>query len=402
MTETRHDHFPIFDLESIADERNKNLPPRQVMMNGAPVWLVARYEEVRECLAHSALSPAPAYAAEHGQESPLSGLFIDTVFGNNPPEHTRLRRMLTKEFNAARVESLRPRVQEILDGLLDEIAPDGHADLVTSLSIPLPTLVICDLLGIPAADRHEFHQWAQAMIASGFDESAIAASRVAAQQLWDYIEQLTERKRHAPEGDLISDLVSANAEDRLSQRELVATARVLLVAGYELTSGMLSNAVFALLTHPQQQELLRRDPDLVVRSIDELLRYDGPGIFNVRFANEDVRIGPALIRAGEQVLMDLQAASRDPALYVDAERLDLTRNATAHLQFGHGIHYCVGAPLARLEGQLVITTLLRRFPDLRLGCPVEQVSRTKNNFLSSLAGLPVQWTPSSQPGNAHD
>ncbi|MEU9448678.1 cytochrome P450 [Streptomyces sp. NPDC048277] len=358
-----------------------------------PVWLVSRYDEVRECLSNPALSPPAAFAAEHGLASPLSGLFEDTVIGSNPPTHTRLRQPLTKVFNIRRVDQLRPRIQEITDSLLDEVAADGSADLVQTLAVPLPLLVICELLGIPTSDREQIHHQAQAMLAAGFDPDAIAASQTAAAELWDYMADLTEQKRRSPGNDLVSDLVAASDEERLSERELVAGCRALVIAGYELTSGFIGNALHSLLSRPEVAAELRERPEIDLRGVDELLRHDGPGQFNVRFVNVDFAIGGADMHPGDQVLLDLEAANTDPGRYVDGTELDLTRDSAMHVQFGYGIHFCVGAPLARVEGEIAINTLFRRFPDIELAKPADEVGRNANPFQRSLSELPVRFSP---------
>ncbi|MFD8095032.1 cytochrome P450 [Streptomyces malaysiensis] len=391
MADTPEEELRILDPQSVAQELRKHGPPRQITMHGATAWLVSRYEEVRDCLGHPGMSPAAAYAASQGQTNPVSGLFEDTVAGTNPPQHTRLRRLLAKAFTVRRVESLRPRVQEITDTLLDRIAVDGRADLVSALAIPLPMQVICELLGVPIADRTEFHQWADLMLTPPLNPDTAARSQDASAKLWTYMEDLAEARRKAPEDDLISDLMSAHEDDRLSHREVVATARMMLIAGYELTGSFISNAVFSLLSQPDQMELLRKDPELAGRGLEELLRHAGPGILIVRFANEDVEIGSVSIRAGDQVLLDMDAAHSDPAHFTDGERLDLTRDSAIHLQFGHGIHYCIGAPLARVEGQIALESLVRRFPGLRLSVPASEISHSKNPFIRSLTALPVEF-----------
>ncbi|MBZ6227628.1 cytochrome P450 [Streptomyces olivaceus] len=362
-------------------------------MNGMPVWLVSRYDEVRECLSNPALSPPAAFAAEQGQATPLSGLFEDTVIGSNPPTHTRLRQPLTKVFNIRRVDQLRPRIQEVTDSLLDEVAADGSADLVPALAVPLPLLVICELLGVPTTDRELIHRNAQAMLASGFDPEAIAASQAAAAELWSYMADLTERKRRSPGNDLVSDLVAASDEERLSERELVAGCRALVIAGYELTSGFIGNALHSLLSRPEVAAGLRERPEIDLRGVDELLRHDGPGQFNVRFVNVDFALGGVDMHPGDQVLLDLEAANTDPSRYVDGKELDLTRDSAMHVQFGYGIHFCVGAPLARVEGEIAINTLFRRFPDIELAKPADEMGRNANPFQRSLSELPVRFSP---------
>ncbi|MEV7981249.1 cytochrome P450 [Streptomyces sp. NPDC086519] len=393
MAQTPEEEMRILDPQSIAEELRKNGPPRRIEMHGTAAWLVSRFDEVRECLAHPRMSPAAAYAASQGQTTPVSGLFEDTLMGTNPPEHTRLRRLLGTAFTARRVEALRPRVQEITDSLLDAVAADGRADLVSALAVPLPMQVICELLGVPIADRTEFHQWSDLMLLPPFDPESAARSADASAKLWSYMENLAEERREDPRDDLISALMSAHEDDRLSHREVVSTARMMLIAGYELTGSFISNAVFSLLTRPDQLDLLRADPELAGRNLDELLRHAGPGILVVRFANEDIEIGGVTIAAGEQVLLDMDAAHSDPTHVTDGERLDLTRGNVMHLQFGQGVHYCIGAPLARVEAQTALESLFRRFPDLRLAVPAAEVGAKPNPFIRSLTSLPVEFAP---------
>ncbi|MBT2411058.1 cytochrome P450 [Streptomyces sp. ISL-12] len=393
MAQTPEEEMRILDPQSVAEELRKHGPPRRIEMHGTAAWLVSRFDEVRECLAHPRMSPAAAYAAAQGQTTPVSGLFEDTLMGTNPPEHTRLRRLLGTAFTARRVEALRPRVREITDSLLDAVAADGRADLVSALAVPLPMQVICELLGVPIADRTEFHQWADLMLLPPFDPEAAARSADASAKLWSYVENLAEERREDPRDDLISALMSAHEDDRLSHREVVSTARMMLIAGYELTGSFISNAVFSLLTRPDQLDLLRADPELAGRNLDELLRHAGPGVLVVRFANEDVEIGGVTIAAGEQVLLDMDAAHSDPAHVTDGERLDLTRGNVMHLQFGQGVHYCIGAPLARVEAQTALESLFRRFPDLRLAVPAAEVGAKPNPFIRSLTSLPVEFAP---------
>lgn len=393
--EVESDHYPIFDPQSIAAERNRHVAPRKVNLGGTPAWLVSRYDEVRECLSTPAMSPAPAYAAEHGQHSPLSGLFADTVVGSNPPEHTRLRRPFTRVLTVRRVDKMREAIQTTVDALLDKIAADGTADLVPSLGVPQAMLTICHLLGIPDADTDRIHRLTQAMLQSGFDPAAVAAGQTASQQLMDYFAELTEGKRENPGDDLISDLIALNAEERLSDTELVAAGRVLMIAGYELTSGFISNCIYAILSRPALADRFRAQPDIDQREVDELLRHDGPGLFNVRFVNVETTVGDAVMRPGEQVLLDMEAANSDPDHYRDGTELDLGRREATHVGFGYGIHYCVGATLARVEGEVAINTLFRRFPDIELAKPASEMGRNPNPFQRSLSELPVRFTPKS-------
>ncbi|WP_020668680.1 cytochrome P450 family protein [Amycolatopsis nigrescens] len=373
------------------DQLGETGPPRQITLNGKEVWLLSRHADVRACLADPRLSLPTVYAINSGQEPPLAGLFRNTMLGSEPPEHTRLRRLISNAFTVRRVEALRPRVQAITDDLLDRIAPLGHAELVHDLALPLPVLVTAELLGIPEADRLDFRLWSDTMLWPGDGPDPAGRAREAGENLWRYIEKLTEDKREAPGDDLISALVSAGDEDRLSYQEVVATGRFMLVSGYETTANLLGNAILALLLHPDQLALLRREPGLIKQATEELLRYAGPGIINVRIAEREVRLGTAVIRPGQQVVMDLAAANQDPAHFRDGSILDITRTPNPHLQFGHGIHHCLGAPLARVEAQVAIGSVLRRFPDLGLAVDPGEIGYRQHVFLHSLVELPVRF-----------
>ncbi|MFD0692001.1 cytochrome P450 family protein [Actinomadura fibrosa] len=367
-------------------------PPRRVSVAGKAVWILSRYADVRACLADGSFSHATTWAVENGFPPPAGGLFTNTVLGTEPPEHTRLRRLIMGAFTTRRVQALRPRVQQITDALLDSFAADGHADLVRQLAFPLPMAVICELLGVPADDRADFRHWADTMFRPG-QVSADAAE--AADRLWQYIHGLVSAKRDSPGDDLLTGLLAAHEdEDRLTYDEVVANGRLLLHAGYDTTANFIGNAALTLLRDPARAAALRTDPALLRTAVDELLRHDGPSLVNMRFANQDTTVAGTPIRRGDQIVLDLEAAHSDPSVFPDGGDLDFARSPNPHLTFGHGLHHCIGAPLARLEGQIALSTLFTRFPDIRLAVPAEQITRRPHSALHGVTGLPVVFTAS--------
>ncbi|MFC6880911.1 MULTISPECIES: cytochrome P450 family protein [Actinomadura] len=343
-------------------------------------WVVTGYEEGRAALADPRLRKSGANARWFGGEAPSNSHMLDS----DPPDHTRLRRLVNKAFTPRAVERLRPRVEEITGTLLDGMASERRVDLVASFAVPLPITVIGEVLGVPAGERIEFRRRAAAMFQSG-------GSRAVAQELMGFLGTLVQSKRERPADDLLSDLVRARDDgDRLTERELVATAFLLLFAGHETTVSLIGNGTYALLRNPDQLKALRADPELLPAAIEEFLRYDGPvGFATLRYAAEPMAIGGQEIAAGEFVHVAIGAANRDPAKYAEPDRLDITRDTAGHVAFGHGIHYCVGAPLARMEGTIAFSRMLERFPALRLADEA-QTPRWHEAFrIRGLVSLPV-------------
>jgi cytochrome P450 len=311
------------------------------------------------------------------------------VLITDPPEHTRLRSLVSGAFTMRRVEALRPRVQQITDELLDAMLPKGRADLVDSIAYPLPKTVICELLGIPDIDRVAFRALSSEIVAPSGGDSELAAM----QQLAAYLDELIEDKRcTAPADDLLSALIRTRAEDgdRLSGDELRAMAFILLVAGHETTVNLITTGVHTLLTHPDQLAALRADMTLLDGAVEEMLRFEGPvETATYRYAAEPMEIGGKSIAEGDPVMIGLDAANRDAAYCPDPHRFDIHRAPQGHLAFGHGIHYCLGAPLARLEARVALRSLLERCPDLALdGPPGDWLS---GMLMRGLRHLPLRW-----------
>ncbi|MFJ4326833.1 cytochrome P450 [Streptomyces tricolor] len=374
---------------------------RAVIAGGLDAWLVTRYEDALAALSDPRLSSDVRDASdprliaqlpEFERESMLS-----TMLRADPPDHTRLRRLVSKAFTARRVAELQPRIQEITDRLLDAVVPAGRADLVADFALPLPVTVICELLGVPVEDRYDFQRWTDAMLLRGQELPDPAVVDEAWRRMRAYVTALTGAKRAHPEDDLLSALISAHDEEqRLSHDELIAMTFLLLVAGYVTTVNLIGGGIAALLAHPDQQALLRDRPELLPDAIEEFLRYDGPvspGI--ARFAREDVEIAGVTVPRGATVVIASAIADRDPARFPEPDRLDITRRDNGHLAFGHGIHYCLGAPLARLEGRIAIGTVLRRLPDLALAVPPAELP-WRPGGLRGPARLPVTFTPAGR------
>jgi cytochrome P450 len=365
-------------------------PVHRVRLPGAGAddwsWLVVGYQEARAALADPRLSKDGSRIGVTFLDEELIGKHL---LMTDPPQHTRLRALISRAFTMRRVERLRPRIQQITDDLLDVMLPHGSADLVESFAYPLPITVICELLGVPEMDRTEFRKLSTETVAPTSEESAHDAFV----RLAEYLTELIEDKRcSGPSDDLLSDLIRTTAEDgdRLSPGELRGMAFILLIAGHETTVNLITNAVHNLLTHPDQLTALRADMTLLDGAIEEALRYEGP-VENAtfRFAAEPLEIGGTAIARGETVVIGLAAADRDAARHPDPDRFDIRRDPRGHLAFGHGIHYCLGAPLARLEAHTALRTLLTRAPALALSSPPDDW--LPGMLMRGVRGLRVRW-----------
>jgi cytochrome P450 len=359
------------------------------------VWLVTRYAEVRAALADPRLHKDWAGKLTEPGWVPdeITGYLSMHLLNADPPDHTRLRKLVSRGFTARRVAGLRPRIEAVTASLLDALearAADGApVDLLQSFAFPLPVTVICELLGIPASDRDEFRRWSQAILSDVTGQEAFYAAGSA---MFAYFNQLVAAKRAAPADDLVSALIEArDAGDALDERELIAMLFLLLVAGHETTTNLIASGTLALLTNPAQLERLRADPALLPGAVEELLRYTSPvNHATERFTLEPVEIGGVTIPAREWVLCVISAADRDPARFAEPDRLDVTRDAGGHVAFGHGIHFCLGAPLARIEGEIAFGALLSRFPALSLAADPDTLRWNQSSLIHGLEKLPVR------------
>jgi cytochrome P450 len=366
----RDDPFGVF-----AEVRRRGAVHPVTLVDGHDAWLVVQHDEARAALGdprlskdmHAALVADGAVVSE-GLPGPAFARHMLTV---DPPDHTRLRGLVSRAFSPRRIEGLRPRIQAIVDDLLDDIAaegPDARVDLVSRFAFPLPFTVICELLGVPEEDRADLGRGLTGLLVPTSTPEQYAEAKLASDAVVAMLERLVEVKGNVLGDDLVSALIAArDGDERLDTRELLSTIFQLIVAGHDTTASFIGNSVVALFRNPEQLSMLRDDPGRLAVALEELLRYDAPVPHSTfRYAVEPVELGGVTIPAGAQVIISLAAANRDEEVYDEPEVLDIERSGTRHLAFGHGIHHCLGAPLARIEGHMAIGTLLRRFPRLRL------------------------------------
>jgi cytochrome P450 len=376
------------------------------------VWLVSRYDDAVTVLKDPRFANdrekvlTPAQAARLPWTPSVVKRLSRMMLNLDAPDHTRLRALVHKAFTPGLVANMLGRIQTLTDELLDAVQGRGHMDLIRDYALPLPATIIAEMLGVPVRDRHKFHRWSNALVlASGSKWGML----MMAHPMWaflHYIRKLVKVRQADPRDDLISALVQAQeGGDRLSEDEMLAMIFLLLVAGHETTLNLIGNGALALLEHPAELDRLRENPDLIKLAVEELLRYDSAVQMSYeRYAREELTIAGVTISQGETVHALLGSANRDERYFERPDDLDITREPNRHLAFGQGVHYCVGAPLARLEGQIAINTLLRRFPDLRLAVPSHALRRRRGLGLRGLASLPVllsrRHRPSHQTKNA--
>ncbi|MFF3322695.1 cytochrome P450 [Streptomyces sp. NPDC002889] len=371
-------------------------PVHQVALpDGSLAWIVTREADVRTGLIDPRLSVSKVHARTGYKGFSLPPALDANLLNIEAGDHLRLRRLVSSGFTARRVASLRPQIQAAADGLADRlarrIASQGHADLVAEYANPLPLVVIGELLGVPEADRQPFSAWVGAMIAPKTPQDVAAAIG----RIHNFLIDLVADRRARPGDDLLSDLIAArDVDDRLTEDELVSLAFLILMAGSENAQHLISGGLLTLLDHPDQLAAIRDDWSLLPEAVEELLRYALPNQMAIRrFPTEQMEIGGIRIPAGDTVLLCLASANRDPERYPDPDRFDIRREDKAHLALGHGLHYCLGAPLARVEIALAFSTLLTRLPDLRLAVPAERL-RWNTSFRShALRELPITASP---------
>ncbi|MCX4902988.1 cytochrome P450 [Streptomyces sp. NBC_00878] len=383
------DPYPVYAELRAAGPVHRVLDP-----DGEEVWLVVGYDACRAAFTDPRLSRdwhksgniAQIVNTEEGQPALAHMLMSD------PPDHTRLRRLVAREFTPRRMEALAPRVQQIADQLLDAmLTGEGRqADLVASFAFPLPMTVICELLGVPDLDRDAFRGWSNEMVARTSPEAEARAY----QEMPAYLGELVAAKRAEPGQDLLSGMIHTVDEggDRLSSDELIGMCVLLLIAGHETTVNLIGNGMRALFAHPGQLADLRADFGLLDGAIEEMLRYDGPvETCTDRLALEDVEMGGVTIPAGSTVLIAMADADRDAERFQHADRFDIRRDARGHVAFGHGLHHCLGAPLARLEGRIAIRSLLERCPDLALDAYENELPWMPGLLIRGAREIPVRW-----------
>ncbi|MGX1101431.1 cytochrome P450 [Amorphus sp. MBR-141] len=363
------------------------------LWDGKEAWLVSRYEHFRAILSDPRFSAditRPNYPTISAGMGVARGKYRSLI-SMDPPEHTVQRRMIAGEFTIKRIESMRPRLQAIVDDLIDRmLARGGPADLVADFALPFPSLAICELLGVPYADHDFFQSRARILVAHTTTTEQANAATV---ELCDYLRSLIREKDRNPTDDILSRLVVQRVRTgAMSEEELVGLSRFLLVAGHETTANMTAMGALLLMQHPEQRQELRDEPELMPQAVEELLRYlDVTHLGRRRVATEDVRLGDHLIRVGEGVVVLSVSANRDEDVFERPDEFDIHREARHHVTFGYGVHQCLGQPLARVELQIALGTLIRRMPGLRLASPMESLHFNEDMFIYGLRALPVQW-----------
>jgi cytochrome P450 len=367
-------------------------PPPLLEMGPMTFALVARYADVTAALRDhehfSSVGPPPPPQA-------YQGLFAGSrnMLGSDPPQHSRLRRLVSRDFTPRRIRELEPRIREIAKELLDKVEQKGSFDLMADLANVLPVTVIAEMLGVPPELNARFKHWSDTII--GGDNNVPGAPQPpesirAIDELGDYFTAEIEKRRAKPGPDLVSALVAAHDEsEALSAADLLSFITLLLIAGNETTTNLIGNGMLALGRHPDQLDALKRNPAMLPRAIEEMLRYDGPVQSTVRFTKEPVQLGGTEIPAGAFALMIVAAANRDPAQFKDPEKFDITRDPNDHVAFGEGIHFCIGAPLARMEARVAFEAMLERFPQLRLKDAALKPTYKGSYFLRGLESLPL-------------
>lgn len=387
---------PLQDPRFFADPypayaRLRNTAPVQKVPTGSGgrySYLVTGYAEAREAFNDPRLSKnTMRFFAGRPSPRDLHPAVARNMLATDPPQHGRLRALVTKAFTTGAVARLRPYIAGLVDELLDAWPDHGPVDLVENLAVPLPVTVICEMLGVPEADRRLVRTWSGDLFAAGDSRRIDAASHA----VGGYMTDLVAARRSSPGESLLDDLIAVrDGQDRLTEDELVSLAVLLLVAGHETTTNFIGNAALALLQHPESLARLRAEPDLLGNALDELLRFDSPvGIATFRYSTEALTLGGTVIPEGVPVLIAPGAANRDPSRFPAPDQLDLNRGATGHLAFGHGIHRCLGAPLAKAEGELALRAVISRFPDARLAVPAEELDWRHTRLMRGLTSLPL-------------
>ncbi|MFD0430771.1 cytochrome P450 [Streptomyces zhihengii] len=363
------------------------------MQYGGEAWLATRHADIKVVLA----DPRFSRAATVGKDVPRVRKAFEeqNIVSMDDPEHGRLRKLVAKAFTVRRVELIRPRAQQIADDLLDRLIASGKTgDLASQYAWMLPITVICEMLAVPLEDHYKFRGWIDTWLTIGNEHTLEEMNEARFEKLPEYMGSLIAKRRAEPGDDLLSALVAArDEEDRLSEEELITMSIALLATGHHTTANQLANHLYILLSRREQWERLVAEPELLPTAIEELLRVTplSPYSENTRIAVEDIEVGGQLVKAGEAVMIFPAVGNRDPRVFAAPEELDLTRKHNPHIAFGHGIHHCLGAPLARLELQVALGTLLRRLPSLELAVPAEEVPWKSDHVVRGVAALPVRW-----------
>lgn len=380
--EFTHNPYPVYE------KLRKEEPVFRVMFpHGEFGWIITRYEDAVEILKDPRFSKD--IAKRYGPEN--RSIFVNNMLFSDPPDHRRLRGLVQKAFTPKLIAGMRSHIQDIADDLLDNLASNEKMNLIDDFAFPLPIIVISEILGVPLEDQDKFRMWSNSIIdASNADHAEMFEQH--AREFTEYLNAWFAKVRKDPGDDLISQLVTAEESGQhLSENELLGVVSLLIIAGHETTVNLIGNGILALLEHPEQRELLIKQPELIHNAIEEMLRYNGPVEFSTsRWALEDIEFRGQHIAQGELVIVALDSANRDEAQFKDADVFDITREKSSHLAFGKGIHLCLGAPLARLEGEIAVSTLLNRFPNMQLQADVNELEWRPGMIVRGVKEIPVQ------------
>ncbi len=398
-SEFKADPFPFYRrLREVAPVHRVKLPDRQM------AWLVTRYDDVVKVLTDERFGKdvfrvlTKEQLADTPWMTKLLAPFLMPLarhlLNRDPPDHTRLRALVQQAFSPRLVEGMRGRIETLANELLDRVQRRGRMDLIADYALPIPTTIIAEMLGVPVGDRHKFHRWSSAMLSAGASRFGLLRAMPSAWLFMRYIRKLIQKRRTDLRDDLISALITAKQDsESLSDDELLSMILLLIIAGHETTVNLIASGMLALLEHPDQLERLRSDPGLIKPAVEELLRFTAPvETATERFAREEVELAGVKIAKGDMVLAAIASANRDDSQFINPDTLDITREPNKHLAFGLGIHFCLGASLARLEGQAAIHTLLARTRDLRLTVHPGALRWRRGLVLRGLTALPVSFT----------
>jgi cytochrome P450 PksS len=386
--------FPL-----LADLRASHPVYRTMLSDKTPVWLLTRYEDVVNLLKDDRFvkdkrkAMTPEQLRRLPWVPPMFRPLERNMLDLDPPDHTRLRTLVHKAFTPALIARMRDRIQTLADELLSEIEHQGEGDLINAYALPRPLIIITEILGVPTRDRGKFHSWSKAVVSLTSPSPTIRVIPIVWRFL-RYLRRFFEIRRRDPQDDLATALITAEqAGDRLNKDELLAMVFLLLIAGHETTVNLIGNGVLALLERPEAMNQLRQNPGLMKTAVEELLRYTSPVFMSSeRYATGDVTIHGVTIPRGQMTLGVIGSANRDESVFANPDVLDLTRDPNRHLSFGQGIHFCLGAPLARLEAEIAVNTLLRRIPDFRLSVPAASLRWRPSILLRGLESLPISST----------
>lgn len=380
--EFTHNPYPVYE------KLRKEEPVFRVMFpHGEFGWIITRYEDAVQIMKDPRFTKD--IAKRYGPEN--QSIFVNNMLFSDPPDHRRLRGLVQKAFTPKLIADMRSHIQEIADDLLDNLASQEKMNLIDDFAFPLPIIVISEILGVPLEDQDKFRMWSNSIIDASSSEHAEMFEQHA-REFTEYLNVWFAKVRKDPGNDLISQLVTAeDSGQQLSENELLGVVSLLIIAGHETTVNLIGNGILALLEHPEQRELLIKQPELIHNAIEEMLRYNGPVEFSTsRWALEDIEFRGQHIAQGELVIVALDSANRDEQQFKDSDVFDITREKSSHLAFGTGIHLCLGAPLARLEGEIAVSTLLNRFPNMQLQADVNELEWRPGMIVRGVKEIPVQ------------